>query len=138
MPLCPRRDVPPRSLRASRGPACLAVTARVIVDRDRCPVSSEPVSACTGALTGTAATVMDAPEKQMSLPARQQVVLDQIERVLAAADPRLKSMFAAFARLTSPEALPATEVISDSPVRRRTVIVSIVVISALSLAMVFI
>jgi hypothetical protein len=32
---------------------------------------------------------MDAPEKQMSLPARQQVVLDQIERVLAAADPRL-------------------------------------------------
>jgi hypothetical protein len=79
---------------------------------------------------------MDAPEKQMSLPARQQVVLDQIERVLQAADPRLKSMFAAFARLASPEAMPATEAISGRPSRRWVVIVSIMVISVLGLVVV--
>jgi hypothetical protein len=81
---------------------------------------------------------MDVPEKQMSLPARQQLVLDQIERILQAADPRLKSMFAAFARLAPPEAMPATEAISRRPARRWTVMISIVVISALSLVMVFI
>src|SRR5260370_31053435 len=76
---------------------------------------------------------MDAPEKQMSLPAPQQVVLDQIERVLQAADPRLKSMFAAFARLASPEAMPATEAISGRPSRRWVGIVSIMVVSVLGL-----
>jgi hypothetical protein len=80
---------------------------------------------------------MDAREKQMSLPARQQLVLDQIERILQAADPQLKSMFAAFARLTSPEAMPAAEAISGRPARRRTVMIAIMVISALSLIMVF-
>ena len=74
----------------------------------------------------------------MSLPARQQLVLDQIERILQAADPRLKSMFAAFARLAPPEAMPPAEAISRRPARRRTVVISIVVISALSLVMVFI
>jgi hypothetical protein len=78
---------------------------------------------------------MDAPEKQMSLPARQQLVLYQIERVLQAADPRLKSMFAAFARLASPEAMPATEAISGGPSRRWAVMISIMVISVLSLVM---
>ena len=48
----------------------------------------------------------------MSLPGRQQVVLDQIERLLAAADPQLKSMLAAFTKFASREAVPETEVIS--------------------------
>ena len=74
----------------------------------------------------------------MSLPARQQLVLDQIERVLVAADPRLKSMFAAFARLSAPEAMPATEAIADRPARRWTVMIFITVISVLSLVVVFI
>jgi hypothetical protein len=77
---------------------------------------------------------MDVPEKQMSLPARQQLVLDQIEQILQAADPRLKSMFAAFARLAPREAIPATEVIPGRAARR-TVMISIIVISVLGLAM---
>jgi hypothetical protein len=53
----------------------------------------------------------------MSLPERQQQVLDQIERALQAADPGLRSMFAAFGRLSSradspaAEAMPAAEAI---------------------------
>jgi hypothetical protein len=84
--------------------------------------------------------MMDAPEKQMNLPARQQKILDQIEQVLQAADPRLKSMFAAFARMAPRAAMPATEALSDGvPVRtrrtRRTVMISIMVISLLSVLM---
>jgi Protein of unknown function (DUF3040) len=45
----------------------------------------------------------------MSLPDRQQQILDQIEKALQSADPALKSMYAMFGRLTSPEAMPATE-----------------------------
>jgi hypothetical protein len=45
----------------------------------------------------------------MSLPARQQRVLDQIEVILQARDPRLTSLFASFARLTSHEAMPKVE-----------------------------
>jgi hypothetical protein len=86
---------------------------------------------------------MDAPEIQMNLPARQQKVLDQIEQVLQAADPRLKSMFAAFARLALREAMPATEAISDGATgrtrrtrrTRRTVVISIMVIGLLSVLM---
>jgi len=74
----------------------------------------------------------------MSLPGRQQVVLDQIERVLAAADPQLKSMFAAFARFTSHEALPETEVISRQTVRGWLMMISIMVVGVLSLAMLFV
>jgi hypothetical protein len=74
----------------------------------------------------------------MSLPARQQLVLDQIERMLQAADPGLKSLFAAFARLAPPDATPAAEAISGRPVRRWMVMISIMVISALSLVMVFV
>ena len=81
-----------------------------------------------------AAGVMDAPEKQMTLPARQQLVLDQIEQILQAADPRLKSMFASFARMASREAMPTTEAISGRSARR-TVVISIMVISLLSVVM---
>jgi len=45
----------------------------------------------------------------MSLPARQQRVLDQIEVILQARDPRLTSLFATFARLTAHEAMPRIE-----------------------------
>jgi hypothetical protein len=45
----------------------------------------------------------------MTLPARQQRVLGQIEVTLQARDPRLMSLFATFARLTWHEAMPTTE-----------------------------
>ena len=48
----------------------------------------------------------------MGLPPRQQRMLDQMEQVLQSADPRLRSMFAAFARMTPREDKPATEIIS--------------------------
>ena len=48
----------------------------------------------------------------MSLPARQRHALEEIELRLLDDDPRLKSLFATFTRLTAPEAMPATEAIS--------------------------
>jgi hypothetical protein len=42
----------------------------------------------------------------MSLPARQARVLDRIEHSLDACDPRLRSMFAIFAKLTRDEEIP--------------------------------
>ena len=63
----------------------------------------------------------------MSLPERQQRVLDQIEQTLQKADPGLKSMFAAFGQMAAREAAPAIEVISS----RRAKIISIVVLSVL-------
>jgi hypothetical protein len=74
----------------------------------------------------------------MSLPPRQQAVLDQIERVLQAADPKLKSMFAAFAQLAPTGAMPATEAIVRRSARRLTVIVPVIVFSVLSLVMVMV
>ena len=74
----------------------------------------------------------------MSLPARQQAVLDQIERILAAADPHLKSVFAAFARVASRDAMPATEAISQRSTRQWTLLICIVVISLLSAVTVFV
>ena len=74
----------------------------------------------------------------MSLPGRQQLVLDQMERILAAADPQLKSMFAAFTRLASHEDLPETEVITSRPKRRWAVMISVVVIGVLSLALLYV
>ncbi len=74
----------------------------------------------------------------MSLPGRQQVVLDQIERILAAADPQLKSMFAAFTRFTSQQAVPETEVISRRTARWWTVLISVTVVGVLSVAMLFV
>jgi hypothetical protein len=68
----------------------------------------------------------------MSLPPRQQAILDQIEQVLQAADPRLRSMFAAFHRSTKAQPLPATEAIpSWSP--RRIVAICLIVISLLGM-----
>jgi hypothetical protein len=81
---------------------------------------------------------MDAPEKQMSLPARQQLILDQIEQVLQSADPRLKAMFSIFGRLASREAMPATEAMSEAdllPPRKsvwKRVLISALAISLLS------
>jgi hypothetical protein len=49
----------------------------------------------------------------MSLSARQQAILDQIERALQAADPQLKSSFSIFTRLASREAMPETESTQD-------------------------
>jgi hypothetical protein len=61
---------------------------------------------------------------------RQQAILDQIEQFLQAADPRLRSMFAAFHRSVKAQAMPATEVISSWPARR-VLVVCVVVISLL-------
>lgn len=45
----------------------------------------------------------------MSLPACQQRVLDRIEHSLHACDPRLRSMFAVFTKLTREEEMPRLE-----------------------------
>jgi len=66
----------------------------------------------------------------MSLPRRQQLILNQIEHALQSADPRLKSMFAAFgrsARAQTVEGVPDPEVISDRPSRRTLAIFMMVV-----------
>ena len=47
----------------------------------------------------------------MSLPARQQQALDQIETQFEAAEPQLTAMFAAFTRVAMAEVMPAREVI---------------------------
>jgi len=49
----------------------------------------------------------------MSLPARQQHRLDQIEKGLEAADPKLIAMFAAFTKVTVADVMPAREVIRN-------------------------
>ena len=57
----------------------------------------------------------------MSLPADQQQVLDGIESDLEGFEPRLRSMFAIFTRLTRDEGPPRTESLrSASRHRRRT------------------
>jgi hypothetical protein len=48
-------------------------------------------------------------EREMSLPASEERALTRIEQTLLARDPRLKSLFAIFTRLTLQEAMPATE-----------------------------
>jgi hypothetical protein len=53
----------------------------------------------------------------MSLTRRQQAVLDQMDRALGAADPKLHSSYAAFARRTGGKPFPAAEVIASRPVR---------------------
>jgi hypothetical protein len=45
----------------------------------------------------------------MSLPARQQRVLGRIEHSLHAGDPRLRSMFATFTKLTRGQQMPRLE-----------------------------
>ena len=53
----------------------------------------------------------------MILPRRQQAILDQMERALGAADPQLRSSYAAFARRAGGAPFPAAEVITTRPVR---------------------
>jgi|HubBroStandDraft_2_1064218.scaffolds.fasta_scaffold1110164_2 hypothetical protein len=53
----------------------------------------------------------------MILPRRQQAILDQMERSLGAADPQLRSSYAAFARRSEGAPFPAAEVISTRPIR---------------------
>jgi hypothetical protein len=45
----------------------------------------------------------------MSLPARQQRLLDRFEQSLHACDPHLMSMFAIFTKLTNDEEMPGLE-----------------------------
>jgi hypothetical protein len=45
----------------------------------------------------------------MSLPASEQRALNRIEETLQAGDPRLRSLFMMFTRLTRHEAMPSTE-----------------------------
>ena len=47
----------------------------------------------------------------MSLPGRQQHVLDKIENSLEVTDPQLMAMFAAFTKVTAADVMPAREVI---------------------------
>ena len=74
----------------------------------------------------------------MSLTPRQQMILDQIEQVLQAADPRLKAMFAAFGRSVQGEAIPGAEVASGRSGRsaRRTVLICVMVVSVLGVLVV--
>lgn len=67
----------------------------------------------------------------MSLPTRQQRILDQIELVLQAGDPRMKSTFAAFTRFTSWDVIPTTEAISARMPRMR-VLIPIMLVTVLS------
>jgi hypothetical protein len=53
----------------------------------------------------------------MILPRRQQEVLDRMDRALGAADPELRSSYAAFARRARGAPFPAAEVITGRPVR---------------------
>ena len=72
----------------------------------------------------------------MSLPRRQQRILNQIEQALQAADPRLKSMFAAFGRSVRAQSGPAIEAISDRPSRRTLVIFMMIVVCLLGVLVV--
>jgi hypothetical protein len=67
----------------------------------------------------------------MTLPRRQQQILNQIEQALQAADPKLKSTFAAFGRSVRAQAGPAIESITDRPSRRTLVIFMMVVVCLL-------
>jgi hypothetical protein len=67
----------------------------------------------------------------MTLPRRQQRILNQIEQALQAADPKLKSTFAAFGRSVRAQAGPAVESISGRPSRRRLVIFMMIVVCLL-------
>lgn len=55
----------------------------------------------------------------MSLPAGQQQVLDRIETDLEGCEPRLRSMFAIFTRLTRDEGAPRTELLRPQGRRLR-------------------
>jgi hypothetical protein len=58
-------------------------------------------------------------EDEMGLPVRQQRTLDEIEGRLAGSDPRLKSLFSIFSRLTRGEAMPWFENVRVRPIADR-------------------
>jgi hypothetical protein len=72
----------------------------------------------------------------MSLPRRQQRILNQIEQALQAADPKLKSMFAAFGRSVRAQSGPAIEALSDRPSRRTLVVFTMIVVCLLGVLVV--
>ena len=53
----------------------------------------------------------------MGLPAGQQRILEKIDVKLTESDPRLKSLFAIFTRLTHTEAMPWIEQVTPRPLR---------------------
>jgi hypothetical protein len=53
----------------------------------------------------------------MNLPRRQQAILDRMDRALGAADPQLRSSYAAFTRRAKEAPFPAAEVITTPPLR---------------------
>jgi hypothetical protein len=56
--------------------------------------------------------MLDALERHMNLPARQQRVLDHIEQALHAADPGLQSMFAKWTKFAAQKSeMPGTEIV---------------------------
>ncbi len=55
----------------------------------------------------------------MGLPVRQQRTLEEIEGRLAGSDPRLKSLFSIFSRLTRGEAMPWFENVRVRPIADR-------------------
>lgn len=65
----------------------------------------------------------------MTLPSRQQRVLDQIEQALQAADPWLKSMFAAFGRFTGPVEVSAEMIGAKMP--RRAVLIPVIAVTVI-------
>jgi hypothetical protein len=67
----------------------------------------------------------------MSLPARQQQVLDQIDRALGTADPWLAGIFATFTRLTARDGMPAVEAIQPRS-RRPVVLMSLMAMAAVA------
>lgn len=72
----------------------------------------------------------------MSLPPRQQAVLDKIEAALHASDPRLNGMFAIFTRLTSLDAMPTREAVVARLSRPRpAVLISLVLVGILSVVL---
>jgi|HubBroStandDraft_6_1064221.scaffolds.fasta_scaffold1491876_2 hypothetical protein len=74
----------------------------------------------------------------MTLSARQQAILDQIERALAAADPQLKSKFGIFTRLTSRDTMPETETVPADERRRSRAksVVGLLVVSVMAASLV--
>jgi hypothetical protein len=55
--------------------------------------------------------------REMSLPHRQQAILDQMDHALGTADPRLQSIYAAFTKRTWGAPFPTVEVIGARPIR---------------------
>jgi hypothetical protein len=53
----------------------------------------------------------------MNLPRRQRVILERMDRALGAADPQLRSSYAAFTRQARGAPFPAAEVIATRPIR---------------------